>query len=170
MLVAWMFVGSLGMMVARFNKKLAQGHRLCGKDMWFVGAHPVLGCLVMILSFFQPIGALARCSPHHPMRFFFNWAHALNALAIKGLAVGAIFTGLQLIDGTQSQWLPKVMGGFVAWEAIYFLLSDLNLKWSQKSEDTNRLEVIMGGPLVPGLFILGNLTFLVALLVGIGMS
>uniref|UniRef100_A0A3B3ZX35 Uncharacterized protein n=1 Tax=Periophthalmus magnuspinnatus TaxID=409849 RepID=A0A3B3ZX35_9GOBI len=163
MLVAWMFTGSLGMIVARFNKKLAHGTRLCGKDMWFLvhvlvmcltvamtiiafilvfahvrtwsgGAHPVLGCLVMILSFFQPLGALLRCGPQHPKRFLFNWSHALNALAIKALSVAAIFTGLQLIDSSQNQWLPKVMGGFVAWEAVYFLLSDLNLKWSQKSE------------------------------------
>ncbi|XP_055086294.1 putative ferric-chelate reductase 1 isoform X2 [Periophthalmus magnuspinnatus] len=197
MLVAWMFTGSLGMIVARFNKKLAHGTRLCGKDMWFLvhvlvmcltvamtiiafilvfahvrtwsgGAHPVLGCLVMILSFFQPLGALLRCGPQHPKRFLFNWSHALNALAIKALSVAAIFTGLQLIDSSQNQWLPKVMGGFVAWEAVYFLLSDLNLKWSQKSEGI--ILLVMGGPLVPGLFLLGNLAFLVALLAGIGMS
>ncbi|KAK7881480.1 hypothetical protein WMY93_029889 [Mugilogobius chulae] len=223
MLIAWMCTGSLGMMVARFNKGLAKGHRVCGKDLWFVvhvslmclsvaatiiafilafsyardwsgGVHPVLGCLVMILSFLQPIGALLRCGPQHPKRFFFNWSHALNALAIKGLSVAAIFTGLGLMDSSDNQWLMKVMGGFVAWEAIYFLLSDLNLRWSQKNEELHefgefqelkfrgncftdmdnshgsRNSAIMEAPVVPGLFFSGNLTFLVALLVGIGMS
>uniref|UniRef100_A0A8C6TU01 Ferric-chelate reductase 1 n=1 Tax=Neogobius melanostomus TaxID=47308 RepID=A0A8C6TU01_9GOBI len=164
MLVAWMTTGTLGMMVARFNKGLAKGHTLCGKDLWFVlhvsmmcvtvaatiiafilafsyartwsgsGAHPVLGCLVMILSLLQPLGALLRCGPQHPKRFLFNWSHALNALAIKALSVAAIFTGLKLIDSSESQWLMKVMGGFVGWEAVYFGLSDLNLRWTDKSE------------------------------------
>ncbi|XP_072306549.1 putative ferric-chelate reductase 1 [Eucyclogobius newberryi] len=199
MLVAWMGTGSLGMMVARFNKGLAKGHTVCGKDLWFVvhvlvmcltlaltiiafilvfshartwsgGAHPVLGCLVMIMSLLQPLGAVLRCGPEHPKRFLFNWSHALNALAIKALSVAAILTGLKLIDSSGNQWLMKVMGGFMGWEAVFFLLSDLNLRWSQKSPDTHRLKVVMDGPLVPGLFLLGNLAFLVALLAGIGLS
>uniref|UniRef100_A0AAV2JIZ9 Uncharacterized protein n=1 Tax=Knipowitschia caucasica TaxID=637954 RepID=A0AAV2JIZ9_KNICA len=127
MLVAWMSAGSLGMMVARFNKKLGKGRTMCGKELWFVGAHPVLGCLLMILSLLQPLGAVLRCGPQHP----------------------------RLIDSSQNQWLLKVMGGFVGWEALYFLLSDLDLRWNQNND---------------GLFLLGNLAFLVALLVGIGMS
>ncbi|XP_035768408.1 putative ferric-chelate reductase 1 [Neolamprologus brichardi] len=94
MLIAWMTTGTLGMMVARYLKKMAKGTTMCNKDLWFVvhvgvmlltvaatiiafilifahtrdwsgGAHPVLGCLVMILSFFQPIVAMLRCGPQH---------------------------------------------------------------------------------------------------------
>uniref|UniRef100_A0A8D0AMX4 Ferric-chelate reductase 1 n=1 Tax=Sander lucioperca TaxID=283035 RepID=A0A8D0AMX4_SANLU len=154
MLISWMTLGSLGMMVARYLKKTAKGEKLIGKDVWFVvhvgvmiltvaatiiafilifsyeqqwsgGVHPVLGCLVMILSFLQPIMALLRCAPQHPRRFLFNWSHALNALVIKVLAVAAIFTGLQYLDSTADQWLVKVMGGMVGWEALFFILLDV---------------------------------------------
>ncbi|XP_051266205.1 putative ferric-chelate reductase 1 isoform X2 [Dicentrarchus labrax] len=159
MLIAWMTTGSLGMMVARYLKGIAKGRNLWGKDVWFLvhvgamsvtvvatiiafilafsytkdwsgGAHPVLGCLVMVLSFLQPIVALLRCGSQHPMRFFFNWSHALNAVVIKALSVAAIFTGLKLIDSTLDQWLMKVMGGFVGWEALFFILLDVHFRWN----------------------------------------
>ncbi|KAF5894327.1 putative ferric-chelate reductase 1 isoform X2, partial [Clarias magur] len=164
MLIAWMTTGSLGMLIARFLKRAAPGQRICGKDFWFVahvllmllsvaatiiafilvfsyaqdwtgGAHPVLGCLVMILSLAQPIGTIFRCAPKDERRFIFNWIHALNALTIKGLAVAAIFTGLMLVDSSPTQWMPKVMGGFVAWEALLFLCQDLYHRCREKDKD-----------------------------------
>ncbi|XP_068604307.1 putative ferric-chelate reductase 1 [Brachionichthys hirsutus] len=158
MLVAWMTTGTLGMMVARYLKGAATRQNLCGKDIWFLvhvavmsvtvaatvigfilsfsyvkawsgGAHPVLGCLVVILSFLQLILALLRCGPQHPQRFVFNWSHALNGLTIKALAVAAIFTGLALIDSTPNQWLMKVMGGFLGWEVVFFISLDIHFKW-----------------------------------------
>uniref|UniRef100_W5KTA8 Zgc:163022 n=1 Tax=Astyanax mexicanus TaxID=7994 RepID=W5KTA8_ASTMX len=189
MLIAWMTTGSVGMLIARYLKKTAKGTRCCGKDFWFVahvflmilsvaatiiafilvfsyakdwagGAHPVLGVLVMILSLAQPIAALFRCGPQDERRYIFNWAHSINALAIKGLAVAAIFTGLFLVDTSDSQWLTKVMGGFVAWEAIFYLLQDFYQRW--------KLNGKIFRVLLLGFFFLGNLAFLVALLVGIG--
>ncbi|KAF5888427.1 putative ferric-chelate reductase 1, partial [Clarias magur] len=68
-------------------------------------------------------------------RFIFNWIHALNALTIKGLAVAAIFTGLMLADSSPTQWMPKVMGGFVAWEALLFLCQDLYHRCREKDMD-----------------------------------
>ncbi|KAF7709011.1 hypothetical protein HF521_018068 [Silurus meridionalis] len=199
MLIAWMTTGSMGMFIARFLKQAAPGQKFCGKDFWFVahvllmlltvaatiiafilvfsyeqdwsgGAHPVLGCLVMILSFAQPIGAMFRCTPQDERRFVFNWIHSINALAIKGLAVAAIFTGLMLADSSESQWMPKVMGGFVAWEALLFLCQDLYHKYSQKDMDSCSVGGVGTGVLLLLLFFLGNLAFLVALLVGIGAS
>uniref|UniRef100_A0A3Q0RYV6 DOMON domain-containing protein n=1 Tax=Amphilophus citrinellus TaxID=61819 RepID=A0A3Q0RYV6_AMPCI len=177
MLIAWMTTGSLGMMVARYLKKMVKGGKLCDKDVWFVvrphrlnhtdinmpmnisvdvfgfqGAHSVLGCLVMILSFIQPIGAMLRCGPQHQLRNLFNWSHFLNAVVIKAIAVAAIFTGLDLIDST-NEWLMKVMGGFLGWEALFYIVLE-----------------VKGDGLLIGLFFLGNLCFLVALLVGIGTS
>ncbi|XP_053350486.1 putative ferric-chelate reductase 1 [Clarias gariepinus] len=198
MLIAWMTTGSMGMLIARFLKRAAPGQRLCGKDFWFVahvllmllsvvatiiafilifsyaqdwsgGAHPVLGCLVMILSLTQPIGAMFRCAPQDGARFIFNWIHALNALAIKGLAVAAIFSGLMLADSSPTQWMPKVMGGFVAWEALLFLCQDLYHKCREKDIDQSDSGTGTGVHLLM-LFFLGNLAFLVALLVGIGTA
>uniref|UniRef100_A0A3P9CNZ5 DOMON domain-containing protein n=1 Tax=Maylandia zebra TaxID=106582 RepID=A0A3P9CNZ5_9CICH len=150
MLIAWMTTGTLGMMVARYLKTMAKGTTMCNKDLWFVvhvgvmlltvaatiiafilifahtrdwsgGAHPVLGCLVMILSFFQPIVAMLRCGPQH---------HLYVSIC-----------------------LMKVMGGFLAWEALFYIM----------------LEVKIDGLLI-GLFFLGNICFLVTLLVGIGVK
>uniref|UniRef100_A0A3Q4GBL2 Uncharacterized protein n=1 Tax=Neolamprologus brichardi TaxID=32507 RepID=A0A3Q4GBL2_NEOBR len=179
MLIAWMTTGSLGMMVARYLKKMAKGKKMCDKDLWFVvhvgvmcltvaatitafilvfvhtqdwsgGAHPVLGCLVMILSLIQPIGALLRCGPQHHLRYLFNWTHFLNAVVIKSIAVAAIFTGLDRIDSDDG-WLMKVMGGFFAWEVLFIIILE-----------------VKGDSCLIAVYLLGNLCFLVALLVGIG--
>ncbi|XP_072556165.1 putative ferric-chelate reductase 1 [Paramormyrops kingsleyae] len=202
MLIAWMTTGSLGMIIARYLKRATKGRGYWNRDLWFLAhvgllslsyiltiiafilifanagdwfdnPHSVLGCLVMILTFFQPIVAIFRCQPSHKWRYIFNWIHALNGLTIKGLAVGAIFTGLQLVDTSPNQWLPKVMGGFVGWEALFFLLFDFYAQWSKNIgpevyEDISSLvplEVIL---LI--LFFLGNITFLITLLCGIGLS
>ncbi|KAG7526021.1 hypothetical protein JOB18_035760 [Solea senegalensis] len=173
MLIAWMTTGSLGMMVARYLKAVGNGQKLCSKDVWFLvhvavmgvtvaatmvgfilsfsyvkawseGAHSVLGCLVMILSFLQPIIALLRCGPQHPLRFLFNWSHALNSVVIKALAVAAIFTGLKMIDSTPNQWLTKVMGGFVGWEALFYIILEVHSRWKARSTDALQSETLSG--------------------------
>ncbi|XP_030580571.1 putative ferric-chelate reductase 1 [Archocentrus centrarchus] len=201
MLIAWMTTGSLGMMVARYLKKMAKGEKLCNKDVWFVvhvgamivtvvatsiafilvfsyaqdwagGAHPVLGCLVMILSLIQPIGAMLRCGPQHHLRYLFNWSHFLNAVVIKAIAVAAIFTGLDLIDSTNA-WLMKVMGGFLGWEALFYIMlevHDWKIKHTESTPAQLESALVKGDGLLIALFFLGNFCFLVALLVGIGMS
>uniref|UniRef100_A0A674AW71 Zgc:163022 n=2 Tax=Salmo trutta TaxID=8032 RepID=A0A674AW71_SALTR len=199
MLIAWMTTGSLGMIIARYLKGVAKGKHYFGKDVWFLvhvflmtltvaatiiafilafsevggwsgGAHPVLGCIVMILALFQPIGAMFRCGPQHHWRFIFNWSHALNAVAIKGLAVAAIFTGLSYFSTSEDSWLLKVMGGFVGWEATMYILLEFHMRWkrndhAESASESTRMELVL---LV--LFFLGNIAFLVALLVGIGSS
>uniref|UniRef100_UPI000D2F6973 putative ferric-chelate reductase 1 n=1 Tax=Maylandia zebra TaxID=106582 RepID=UPI000D2F6973 len=97
------------------------------------GAHPVLGCLVMILSLIQPIGALLRCGPQHHLRYLFNWTHFLNAVVIKSIAVAAIFTGLDRIDSDDG-WLLKVMGGFFAWEVLFIIILEVH-DWVVKHRD-----------------------------------
>ncbi|XP_062335519.1 putative ferric-chelate reductase 1 [Osmerus eperlanus] len=199
MLISWMTTGSLGMLIARYLKGLAKGTQYWGKDVWFVshvslmslsvvatsiafilafsfakdwagGAHPVLGCLVMILALLQPTAAIFRCGPHHHWRFIFNWAHAINALVMKILAVAAIFTGLELIESSEDSWMPKVMGGFVGWEALFFILMEINSRCNRtEGEDVDSKSTSMKGLLLL-LFFLGNIAFLVALLVGIGMT
>ncbi|KAL2085652.1 hypothetical protein ACEWY4_018972 [Coilia grayii] len=189
MLIAWMTTGSLGMLIARYLKTATQRRQCFGKDLWFL-AHVSLMVLTVaatiiafILSFShvkewsgvrmsslaqssgcRPLAALFRCGPEHQWRFIFNTLHTLTAVAIKGLSVAAIFTGLYLVDSSEEGWMQKVMGGFVAWEALLFAIQDLQMRWRQKGEILNT-EVILFL-----IFFLGNLAFLVALLVGIGMT
>ncbi|XP_061877824.1 putative ferric-chelate reductase 1 isoform X2 [Entelurus aequoreus] len=147
--------GSPGMLVARYLKGVSRGHKVFGKDVWFVvhvtlmsvtlaatgtafilsfsyaknwsgGVHPVLGCMVTTLCVVQVLPALLRCQVQHPLRVVFNYFHALTAALIKVLAVAAIFTGLKLIDSSASQWLMKVMGGLVGWEAVLHTLLQVN--------------------------------------------
>ncbi|KAL7873968.1 hypothetical protein SRHO_G00049380 [Serrasalmus rhombeus] len=199
MLIAWMTTGSIGMLIARYLKKAAKGTKFCGKDFWFGahvflmilsvaatiiafilvfsyardwsgGAHPVLGVIVMILSLAQPIAAMFRCGPQGERRYIFNWAHTINALAIKGLAVAAIFTGLALVDSSEQQWLQKVMGGFVAWEAIWFLCQDFQQRRKKNDIILQESDQVIAESLLLVAFFIGNIAFLVALLVGIGNS
>ncbi|KAM9839424.1 putative ferric-chelate reductase 1 [Aulostomus maculatus] len=199
MLLAWMTTGSLGMMAARYLRGVAKGHSLAGKDVWFVvhvvvmgvtvaatvtafilpfayvqawsgGAHPVLGCLVLVLSLLQPILALLRCGPQHPLRFLFDWSHAVIAAAIKVLAVAAIFTGLRLIDSTPDQWLMKVLGGLVGWEASFCILLEVRFKCRTEDRGSLGSTTVPADVLLMALFLLGNVVFLISLLVGIGTS
>ncbi|XP_073499167.1 putative ferric-chelate reductase 1 [Phyllobates terribilis] len=198
MLIAWMTTGSIGMIMARYMKTAA-GKPFLGKAAWFQahfslmiltviltiiafimvfveasdwsgGAHPVLGCIVMILSFFQPIAAFFRPDPKSERRFIFNWGHSINALVIKILAVAAIFLGLKLVDSTTTQWMPKLMGGFFAWEVLFYIIleSNVRLKIKRTYEDPDKMMHVETMALI--IFICGNLAFLIALLVGIGQS
>ncbi|XP_067394341.1 putative ferric-chelate reductase 1 isoform X2 [Emydura macquarii macquarii] len=200
MLIAWMTTGSIGMIFARYLKKtfrktlfgkdiwfqihlslmvLTIAETITAFVLIFVAvmgwssdeeAHAVIGCIVMILSFFQPVIAFFRPSPQSKRRFIFNWFHALNALVIKVLAIAAIFLGLQMLDSSPSQWMVKTMGGFVGWEALVFVTLDANawLKKKEKSEDPQRK--IKNEMVLFLIYTCGNLAFLIALLVGIGKS
>ncbi|KAF6718256.1 putative ferric-chelate reductase 1 [Oryzias melastigma] len=197
MLTSWMTTATVGMMFARYMKSTAKGQKLLGKDVWFVvhvavmsitviatciafilpfahardwsgGAHPVLGCLVMILSLLQLLGALLRCGPQHPRRFLFNWFHASNAVAVKALAVAAIFTGLNLVDSTHG-WLMSVMGAFLGWDVLFYFLFEVKIRWKMNSAGEvsgSRTQSVV----LRIVYVMGNLACLIALLVGIGTS
>uniref|UniRef100_A0A7M4F7U7 Putative ferric-chelate reductase 1 n=1 Tax=Crocodylus porosus TaxID=8502 RepID=A0A7M4F7U7_CROPO len=197
MLIAWMTTGSMGMLFARNVKKashsLLLGKAVWFQVHWclmvltvtetitafvlaFVAAmgwssgaeaHAIIGCIVMILSFFQPVIAFLRPSLKNKRRFIFNWFHALNAFIIKVLAVAAIFLGLQMLDNSPNQWMIGTMGGFVGWEALIYIMFE-GLHKQVKFEDSHgeiKSEIIMFLT-----FVCGNLAFLVALLVGIAES
>ncbi|XP_055364628.1 putative ferric-chelate reductase 1 [Betta splendens] len=198
MLISWMTTGPLGMIIARYLKGMSKGYKMCGKDIWFVvhvplmcltvaatiiafiiifvfaqdwagGAHPVLGCLVMILSFIQPIIAFMRCEPQDAKRYVFNWVHSINALVIKILAVAAIFIGLSLLDSSDNQWLVMTMSGFVAWECLFYICMEAHFRWKIH---TNMLAsgTTSVDSLLVAVFFLGNIAFLIALLYGIGTA
>ncbi|RVE59123.1 hypothetical protein OJAV_G00201370 [Oryzias javanicus] len=197
MLTSWMTTAAVGMMFARYMRSTAKGQKLLGKDVWFVvhvavmsitviatciafilpfvhardwsgGAHPVLGCLVMILSLLQLLGALLRCEPQHPRRFLFNWFHASNAMAVKALAVAAIFTGLNLVDSTHG-WLMAVMGAFLGWDVLFYFLFEVKFRWKMNiagEGSGSRTQSLV----LRIVYVMGNLACLIALLVGIGTS
>ncbi|XP_073427376.1 putative ferric-chelate reductase 1 [Dendrobates tinctorius] len=155
MLIAWMTTGSLGMIIARYIKTAAktpifgkalwfQIHlvlmvlTLAATIVSFVlafvqakgwayavGTHAILGCIVMILAFFQPLIAFFRPSPENSQRYIFNWFHGINALVMKVLAVTNLFLGFQFIDHRLG-WLVKVMSGFAGWEGLITICLEIN--------------------------------------------
>ncbi|KAM8930630.1 putative ferric-chelate reductase 1 [Pelodytes ibericus] len=197
MLIAWMTTGTIGMFMARYMKSAAakpfMGKALWFQVHFYmmiltviltiiafimifvevngwsgdIGAHPVLGCIVMILSLIQPIVALFRPDPKSQRRSIFNWGHSINALVIKVLAVATIFLGLRLIDTTPTLWLSKVMGASFAWKILFFIILEINM--CLKSKELEKFSnAISNETLAFLIFICGNLAFLIALLVGIG--
>ncbi|KAG8436630.1 hypothetical protein GDO86_007654 [Hymenochirus boettgeri] len=201
MLIAWMTTGTIGMLTARYMKPAAKKQfigkplwflvhvflliltvvlTIIAFIMVFVeaagwsydiGAHPILGCIVMILSFLQPFGALLRPDPNHKRRYIFNWVHGLNALVIKVLAVATIFLGLELVDLSSTQWMPKVMGGFYGWEILFYITLEVNARLKNKDSCDDDTDVkVQSETVILMIFICGNLAFLISLLVGIGQS
>uniref|UniRef100_A0A8C8VE31 Ferric-chelate reductase 1 n=1 Tax=Pelusios castaneus TaxID=367368 RepID=A0A8C8VE31_9SAUR len=200
MLIAWMTTGSIGMIFARYLKKafrktllgkdiwfpihlslmgISVAETIIAFILIFVATmgwssdketHAILGCIVMILSFFQPVIAFFRPSPQNKRRFIFNWFHALNAFVIKILAVAAIFLGLQMLDSSPSQWMAKTMGGFVGWEALAYVMLDANAWMKNKEKYKDPQKKIKIEMVLFLIYTCGNLAFLIALLVGIGKS
>ncbi|PAA51129.1 hypothetical protein BOX15_Mlig013689g1 [Macrostomum lignano] len=58
--------------------------------------HPILGIIVTILTFMNPLIALCRCDPSHENRPCFNWIHWLVGTIAYVLAVLNLFLGLRL--------------------------------------------------------------------------
>ncbi|XP_075142277.1 putative ferric-chelate reductase 1 [Leptodactylus fuscus] len=204
MLIAWMTTGSLGMIIARYLKTAAktpilgkalwfQAHLVfmvltvaatitsfvlsfvVGKGwLYDVSTHAILGCIVMILAFVQPIIAFFRPSPQSNQRYIFNWFHGVNALVMKVLAVANLFLGFQFIDHSFG-WMVKVMGGFVGWEALTVILLEFNADLARKetkklADMENTKESVKYEVYLLLIYLCGNLAFLIALLVGIGLS
>lgn len=204
MLIAWMTTGSLGMIIARYCKTAAkkpilgkalwfQAHMVfmvltvaativafvlsfVVAKGWSYGnsTHAIIGCIVMILTIFQPLIGFFRPSPQSSKRYFFNVFHGVNALLVKVLAVANLILGLQLID-YRLGWMVNVMGGFVGWEALAIIIfeinNDLAQKEIQKLSDTESTKALIKTEVYLLLiYLCGNLTFLIALLVGIGKA
>lgn len=132
------------------------------------GAHPVLGCIVMILALIQPFVAIFRPSPDHKRRWIFKYFHAILANVIKPLAVAALFLGLLLINVAPDKWPVKVLGGFVGWDLLaHIVLILLSIFWRK---DCTTEKPMFPFFIVFGVYLCGNLAFLIAILVGIGQT
>lgn len=56
-----------------------------------------------------------------------------NNISFYSVTVAAIFTGLQLFEAYKTDgWMLKVMGGFITWEALTYILQDLNFRAKKK--------------------------------------
>ncbi|KAM3604238.1 uncharacterized protein V6R79_008306 [Siganus canaliculatus] len=87
------------------------------------GAHPYLGCCVLILSLIQPVMSAARPSPDSHRRFLFNWAHWGVGYTAEILAVAAMFLGTgQSTLLLPQPWATHVLIGYVAWLASFRIL------------------------------------------------
>ncbi|XP_077133559.1 putative ferric-chelate reductase 1 [Ranitomeya variabilis] len=203
MLIAWMTTGSLGAIIARYFKTAAKtpilGKALWFQihlvlmvltvaativsfvlsfveaKGWAYGVstHAILGCIVMILAFFQPLIAFFRPSPESSQRYIFNWFHGINALVMKVLAVANLFLGLQFIDHKLG-WMVKVMGGFGGWEGLMIICLEINAAMARKEmkklADLEKNVSVKAEVYLLLIYLCGNLAFLIALLVGIAKS
>ncbi|XP_078264220.1 putative ferric-chelate reductase 1 [Rhinoraja longicauda] len=135
------------------------------------GAHPVLGCIVMGLTLIQPFVAIFRPSPDHKRRWIFKYFHTIMAHVIKALAVATLFLGLLLINVAPDKWPVKVLGGFVGWEfLVHIILILLSIFWRKGKEDCSTDKPMYPLLVVFGVYLCGNLAFLIAILVGIGQT
>ncbi|KAK1165290.1 putative ferric-chelate reductase 1, partial [Acipenser oxyrinchus oxyrinchus] len=110
---------------------------------WSGGAHPVIGCIVMGLALIQPLIAVFRCAPdskrlvngHIVGLHLCILLHSVHVPMFSFITVISIFLGLQLLDNSPNQWLLKVMGGFVGWEFLIYLVLDFNLFLKKEGKD-----------------------------------
>ncbi|XP_058619478.1 ferric-chelate reductase 1 isoform X3 [Onychostoma macrolepis] len=152
-----------------------------GKWSTRAGAHPYLGCTVMILAFCQPIMAAFRPAPDSSWRWIFNWLHWGVGNAAEIIAVVSMFFGIR----QQSlllpyPWTTGVLSAFVVWTIVLKLVLKLHgvirkagsgkedelPVLSNISEDANwdtkfRMAVL-------AVFVIGNSAFCISLLTSIG--
>ncbi|XP_075920493.1 putative ferric-chelate reductase 1 [Petromyzon marinus] len=152
MMVAWLTCASVGIVLARFFKPLWPTHYIWGQKVWFQlhrsfmttvvlcslvaftlpfvyragwshGAHPIVGCLVVVLAVAQPLMALVRPHPGEPRRSLFNWTHWATGTAARTAAVAAMFLGVDMTSlDLPDAWDKLTLIGAVAWQVATELL------------------------------------------------
>ncbi|KAI2667478.1 hypothetical protein H4Q32_003971 [Labeo rohita] len=153
-----------------------------GKWSTRAGAHPCLGCTVMILAFCQPIMAAFRPAPDSSRRRIFNWLHWGFGNAAEIIAGVSMFTGIR----QQSlllpyPWTTEVLAAFVVWTIVLRLVLKLHKhgvieKGSGKDDE---LPVLSNNSVdanwdtkfrvaILAVFVLGNSAFCISLLATIG--
>ncbi|KAJ8376113.1 hypothetical protein SKAU_G00066930 [Synaphobranchus kaupii] len=144
------------------------------------GAHPYLGCTVMVLAVIQPLMAVFRPPPDSTRRYIFNWMHLGAGTIAEIIAVVAIFLGIHqqalLLPGP---WSTGILAGFVVWGVVAELVLEFHSKGlfklgSGNSEDKE--EILSGSTaltsskdsvfkkVVLGVFLSGNVALLSTLL------
>ncbi|XP_078656419.1 putative ferric-chelate reductase 1 isoform X1 [Branchiostoma floridae x Branchiostoma belcheri] len=156
------------------------------------GAHAIVGIIVVILALINPLMALARPHPDQPKRFIFNWAHWAVGTAARILGVVAIFLGMDLAALDLPPAATFIMVGWVIWHALTEVILEVhNCSTSSKSGRPEEMEMdnaaaadgkskpLRGGSYtgghglrkgILGLYVVGMLGFLIALLVYVGLN
>ncbi|XP_056329966.1 putative ferric-chelate reductase 1 isoform X2 [Danio aesculapii] len=152
-----------------------------GKWSTRAGAHPFLGCTVMILAFCQPLMAAFRPAPDSSRRWIFNWLHWGVGNAAEIIAVTSIFLGIK----QQSlllpyPWTTGILSAFVVWTIVLKLVLQLHKHGviRKGSGDEDRLPVLSDNAKnvnwdtmfrlsVLAVFVLGNSAFCISLLAAI---
>jgi len=76
----------------------------------FTVSHPVLGIVITVLAFLNPIGALLRPGPDHKFRWMFNWGHFALGIITQFLAILTIFFGY-VLDRSVMDDAPLIVTG-----------------------------------------------------------
>ncbi|XP_051869025.1 putative ferric-chelate reductase 1 isoform X1 [Pristis pectinata] len=150
----------------------------------YAGAHPYFGCMILTLVILQPLVAIFRPNPSALRRYLFNWFHWATGTFARIIAVGSIFLGMDLpaLD-LRNPWDTLVMVGFIVWHVATELILEahnyiITCKAQKREED--KMEIMDSSELIDPqghrlkmmvltIYICGNLTFLIILLVGISL-
>lgn len=151
----------------------------------FAGVHPYFGCMILILVILQPIMAIFRPNPCAARRYLFNWLHWATGTFARIIAVGSIFLGMDLpaLD-LRNPWDTLVMVGFIVWHVAAELILEAHnyiITSKARKREEDKLEIMDSSELIDPqghrlkmmiltIYICGNLTFLITLLVGISLT
>ncbi|XP_026062242.1 putative ferric-chelate reductase 1 isoform X2 [Carassius auratus] len=153
-----------------------------GKWSTRAGAHPYLGCTVVILTFCQPLMAAFRPAPNTSRRWIFNWLHWGVGNAAEIIAVVSMFYGIRQESLLLPYpWTTGVLSAFVVWTIVLKLVlklhkHDIIRKGSGKEDELPVLSDISEDVTwdtkfrvaVLAVFVLGNSAFCISLLASIG--
>lgn len=84
--------------------------------------HAILGIVVTIIAFLQPIGAFFRPHPGSKKRPVFNWLHWLGGNVAHIIAVVAIFFAVQLSKAELPEWMDFILIIYVIFHVIMHLI------------------------------------------------
>ncbi|XP_072918866.1 putative ferric-chelate reductase 1 [Hemitrygon akajei] len=148
------------------------------------GAHPYFGCIILTLVILQALVAIFRTNPYAPRRYLFNWFHWTTGTFARIIAVGSIFLGMDLpaLD-LHNPWDTLVMVGFIIWHVATELILEAHnyiITSKARKREEDKMEIMDSSELIDPqghrlkmmiltIYICGNLTFLITLLVGISL-
>ncbi|CAB1314094.1 unnamed protein product [Coregonus sp. 'balchen'] len=149
-----------------------------GRTLWHKITLMALVGVAMILSLGQTIIVFLPFGPSHELRSICDLVLRVIAFTTEVFTMAAIFVGLVEIEKCCSiHWRMKVMGGYAAWVALFYLMfiylycnqsyqrkrnSGTDDKWIVPNRTISFSDILLKVILV-----LGNLGFTVALIIGI---
>eukprot|EP00062_Callorhinchus_milii_P003261 gi/632940838/ref/XP_007885531.1/ PREDICTED: putative ferric-chelate reductase 1 [Callorhinchus milii] len=200
MLIAWMCIGSMGMIIARYFKRAWKGKRFQKKDLWFQ-IHRSLMMLTVgvtiiafVLSFVHVQGLSSNASPHpfigsvvmgltllQPTiavmrpppseRRRFIFNWVHRITALLTKVLAVATIFLGIQLITQSNGLiGHIMGGCVAWEAIFYIIMEIIQCCTRNELQETEDQKVTQKTMLLILYFCGNLLFLLFLLIGISNS